>query len=94
MPGQAKQGRSASDKLAAMFLGLANEEDDGELVLMIEPITLGGGKTLFPNDGQAREFDLTSAKTARTRRTGLPRPATGSQLSEDPDGRHVDSRSP
>ena len=37
-----------------------------ELVLMIEPITLGGGKTLFPNDGEAREFELTSAQTART----------------------------
>jgi dihydrofolate reductase len=37
-----------------------------ELVLMIEPITLGGGKTLFPNDGEAREFELTSARTART----------------------------
>jgi dihydrofolate reductase len=37
-----------------------------ELVLMIEPITLGGGKTLFPVDGEAREFELTSAETART----------------------------
>jgi dihydrofolate reductase len=37
-----------------------------ELVLMIEPITLGGGKTLFPDDGKAREFELVSAKTART----------------------------
>jgi dihydrofolate reductase len=37
-----------------------------ELVLMIEPITLGGGKTLFPDDGEAREFELVSAKTART----------------------------
>ena len=37
-----------------------------ELVLMIEPITLGGGKTLFPSDGEAREFELTSAKTTRT----------------------------
>jgi dihydrofolate reductase len=37
-----------------------------ELVLMIEPITLGGGKTLFPADGQARRFELTSAKTAAT----------------------------
>jgi dihydrofolate reductase len=37
-----------------------------ELVLMIEPITLGGGKTLFPDDGEAREFVLTSARTART----------------------------
>jgi dihydrofolate reductase len=37
-----------------------------ELVLMIEPITLGGGKTLFPDDGEVREFKLTSAQTART----------------------------
>jgi len=35
-----------------------------ELVLMIEPVTLGGGKTLFPNDGEARRFELTAAKTA------------------------------
>jgi dihydrofolate reductase len=37
-----------------------------ELVLMIEPITLGGGKTLFPNDGEARRFELDSAKTSNT----------------------------
>ena len=37
-----------------------------ELVLFIEPITLGGGKTLFPTDGQAREFELVSAQTAKT----------------------------
>jgi dihydrofolate reductase len=37
-----------------------------ELVLMIEPITLGGGKTLFPTDGEARRFQLISAKTAAT----------------------------
>jgi dihydrofolate reductase len=37
-----------------------------ELILMIEPITLGGGKTLFPNDGQARRFELTSTDTAAT----------------------------
>ena len=37
-----------------------------ELVLMIEPITLGGGKTLFPTDGVAREFELTSVETAKT----------------------------
>ena len=37
-----------------------------ELVLMIEPITLGGGKTLFPTDGQARRFQLTSAQTTAT----------------------------
>ena len=37
-----------------------------ELVLMIEPITLGGGKTLFPNDGEARRFELISAETVKT----------------------------
>jgi dihydrofolate reductase len=37
-----------------------------ELVLMIEPITLGGGKTLFPTDGTTRRFELTSARTAAT----------------------------
>lgn len=37
-----------------------------ELILMIEPITLGGGKTLFPNDGEMRRFELTSAETAVT----------------------------
>jgi dihydrofolate reductase len=37
-----------------------------ELVLMIEPITLGGGKTLFPTDGEARRFELTSARTTAT----------------------------
>jgi dihydrofolate reductase len=37
-----------------------------ELVLMIEPIVLGGGKTIFPGDGEARIFELTSATTAGT----------------------------
>jgi dihydrofolate reductase len=37
-----------------------------ELLLMIEPITLGGGKTLFPDDGQARTYELASAETAAT----------------------------
>ncbi|HVT64173.1 MAG TPA: dihydrofolate reductase family protein [Mycobacteriales bacterium] len=37
-----------------------------ELVLFIEPITLGGGKRLFPEDGQARTYELVSAQTAKT----------------------------
>jgi dihydrofolate reductase len=37
-----------------------------ELVLMTEPITLGGGKTLFPNDGEARKFEHISAQTVNT----------------------------
>jgi dihydrofolate reductase len=43
---------------------LANLLD--ELVLMIEPITLGGGKTLFPTDSEARKFELISEQTATT----------------------------
>ena len=42
----------------------ANQVD--ELVLMIEPIALGGGKTLFPQDGAARKFELKSVQTAST----------------------------
>ena len=37
-----------------------------ELLLMIEPITLGGGKTLFAHDGVARRFTLVSCETSRT----------------------------
>ena len=37
-----------------------------ELALMIEPIVLGGGKSIFPNDGQARPFELASVQTAST----------------------------
>jgi dihydrofolate reductase len=37
-----------------------------ELILFIEPITLGGGKTLFPTDGAARKFELVSSQTAAT----------------------------
>jgi dihydrofolate reductase len=37
-----------------------------ELALMIEPIVLGGGTTIFPDDGEARAFELTSVTTAST----------------------------
>jgi dihydrofolate reductase len=37
-----------------------------ELNLMIEPIVLGGGKRIFPNDGTARRFELVSSATAKT----------------------------
>jgi dihydrofolate reductase len=37
-----------------------------ELALLIEPIALGGGKRMFPEDGKAREFKLTSTTTAPT----------------------------
>src|SRR6202008_3008897 len=37
-----------------------------EYRLMIEPILLGGGKQLFPSDGQARALELVSATTTGT----------------------------
>jgi dihydrofolate reductase len=37
-----------------------------ELNLMIEPVTLGGGKTIYPEDGQLRGFQLTSVTPATT----------------------------
>jgi dihydrofolate reductase len=37
-----------------------------EMLLMIEPIALGGGKTIFPADGEARPFELISTKAAST----------------------------
>jgi dihydrofolate reductase len=37
-----------------------------ELNLMIEPVILGGGKRLFPEDGTLRGFELVSATTSRT----------------------------
>ena len=44
---------------------IANELVD-ELNLMIEPVILGGGKRLFPEDGEMRGFELVSATTAGT----------------------------
>lgn len=37
-----------------------------ELVLIVEPIILGGGKSIFPYDGKAKVFKLVSASTAKT----------------------------
>jgi dihydrofolate reductase len=34
--------------------------------LMVEPIVLGGGKSIFPADGRARTLELVSATPART----------------------------
>ena len=37
-----------------------------EYRLMIEPIVLGGGKTIFPADGRARPLELMSVMQAST----------------------------
>ena len=52
-----------SSNLAQQLIG--NDLVD-EYRLMIEPITLGGGKRLFPDDGSARRLELVSTSTAST----------------------------
>jgi dihydrofolate reductase len=37
-----------------------------EYQLMLEPILLGGGKTIFPSDGRARPLELVSVTPAKT----------------------------
>jgi dihydrofolate reductase len=54
---------TGSASLAAQLI--ANGLVD-EYRLMIEPILLGGGKRLFPDDGSARGLELVSATTAAT----------------------------
>jgi len=34
-----------------------------ELLLMIEPVLLGGGKTIFPSNGEMRALELISVQT-------------------------------
>jgi dihydrofolate reductase len=52
-----------SSNLASQLIG-----DDlvDEYRLMIEPIVLGGGKRLFPDDGRARRLELVSTSTSST----------------------------
>ncbi len=52
-----------SSNLATQLV--ANELVD-EYRLMIEPIVLGGGKRVFPEDGRARRLDLVSTSTSAT----------------------------
>ena len=37
-----------------------------EYLLMIEPVLLGGGKSIYPRDGEARRLELNSVKQAKT----------------------------
>jgi dihydrofolate reductase len=49
---------------------LARQLVENDLVdeyrLMLEPILLGGGKTIFPSDGRARPLELVSVTQAKT----------------------------
>jgi dihydrofolate reductase len=51
---------------ATLVRALLADDLVDELNLMIEPILLGGGKGIFPDDGAARRFDLVSATTTGT----------------------------
>ena len=52
-----------SSTLARTLLG---EGLVDELRLMIEPVILGGGKTIFPDDGALRTLELLSTVTSGT----------------------------
>jgi dihydrofolate reductase len=62
-----RQGRDIQVIGSAQLVRTLLEHDlVDELSLMIEPIVLGGGKTIYPADGLARRFQLVEAKTAST----------------------------
>ncbi len=51
---------------ASLAAQLVEHDLVDEYRLMIEPIMVGGGKRIFPEDGRARPLDLVSATTAGT----------------------------
>ncbi|MDF2731713.1 MAG: deaminase-reductase protein [Desertimonas sp.] len=51
---------------ASLVQALLEHDLVDEMNLMIEPIVLGGGKTIFPGNGEALKWELVSATTANT----------------------------
>jgi dihydrofolate reductase len=51
---------------ASLATQLVEHDLVDEYVLIIEPILLGGGKRVFPDDGQARPLELVSTTTTST----------------------------
>ena len=51
---------------ASLARALIADDLVDELALMIEPIILGGGKGIFPDNGEARGFELSSVATTPT----------------------------
>ena len=51
---------------ASLAAQLVQHDLVDEYRLMIEPILLGGGKRVFPQDGGARPLELVSTATAST----------------------------
>lgn len=51
---------------ASLAQQLVEKDLVDEYQLMLEPIALGGGKTIFPSDGRARPLELVSVQQAPT----------------------------
>jgi dihydrofolate reductase len=51
---------------AALAQQLIENDLVDEYRLMVEPILLGGGKRLFPDDGRARPLELVSSSQSKT----------------------------
>ena len=51
---------------SSLALQLVEHDLVDEYRLMLEPILLGGGKTIFPSDGRARPLELVSVTQAKT----------------------------
>ncbi len=94
---RALKSREGGDLQIMGSLTLARSLIEADLVdeinVMIEPVTLGGGKRLFPDDGRARPMRLVSHTVAATgvqvckfQPTGEPlRPGHSDELHEDAD---------
>ncbi|ORW95884.1 deaminase [Mycobacterium sp. IEC1808] len=64
---RARDGRSLQVMGSASLVSQLIEHDlVDEYRLMLEPILLGGGKRVFPDDGRARALELVSATTTGT----------------------------
>jgi dihydrofolate reductase len=62
-----REGRSVNIMGSSkLVMALLEQDLVDDLNLMIEPIILGGGKSIFPADGVARNFELVSSQTAHT----------------------------
>jgi dihydrofolate reductase len=64
---RARDGKGLQIWGSASFAAQLVEHDlVDEYVLMIQPILVGGGKRIFPQDGRARPLELVSTTTAST----------------------------
>jgi dihydrofolate reductase len=64
---KSRDGKALQVLGSASFAAQLVEQDlVDEYRLMVEPILLGGGKRLFPEDGSARPLELVSTATAAT----------------------------